>query len=68
MRAMRPRRYVRRHWLTLAKPFFRWSVYREAYVLRVVGRRMGPVLREDRRVHSGPFEGAERRRGQARTA
>ncbi len=60
-RVKRPRRYVARHWLLLARPLFRYSAIREAYVLRVVGRRTGPVLREDRR-RGQSFDGVERRR------
>jgi hypothetical protein len=45
----RPRRYVARPWLVLMRPFTRYSGTRDAYVLRLVGRRMGPVLRVDRR-------------------
>ncbi len=67
MRVKRPRRYVSRHWLLLLRPFLRWSARREAYVLRLVGRHTGPVLRLDRRTHPAHFEGAERR-GQARIA
>ncbi len=59
--ARRPRRYVARHWLLLARPFFRYSAVRDAYVLRVVGRRVGPVLRLDRR-RGQSFDGVERRR------
>ena len=36
-------------------PLFRYSQPRDAYVLRVIGHHVGPVLRVDRR--------AERRRG-----
>jgi hypothetical protein len=57
----RPRHYVARHWLLLARPLFRYSAVRDAYVLRGVGRRTGPVLREDRR-HAQSFDGVERRR------
>jgi hypothetical protein len=57
----RPRRYVAGHWLLLARALFRYSAVRDAYVLRVVGRRFGPVLREDRR-HGQSFDGVERRR------
>jgi hypothetical protein len=46
----RPRRYVSRQWITLLVPAFRYSAYRDAYVLRGIGRRYGPVLRPDRRV------------------
>ena len=57
----RPRRYVANHWLTMLRPFVRYSRSRDAYILRGVGSRLGPVLREDRR-RGGGFEGAERRR------
>ncbi len=60
----RPRRYLSRHLKPFLTPLFRYSTAREAYVLRVVGRRMGPVLRFDRRGPSG-FEGVERRNGQS---
>jgi hypothetical protein len=59
----RPRRYVARHWLVLMTPVLRYSVSRDAYVLRVVGRRVGPVLRVDRRLVRRPrLDGVERRR------
>lgn len=62
----RPRHYVGRHWLALMRPFLRYSRSRNAYVLRVVGRRTGPVLRADRR-HGGSWDGFDRRRhGRAR--
>lgn len=57
----RPRRYVARHWLMLARPLLRYSDSRNAYILRLVGRRWGPVLRQDRRRAQG-FDGVERRR------
>jgi hypothetical protein len=60
----RPRRYIARHWLLLLTPVIRYSSSRDAYVLRGVGRRMGPALRPDRR-HSQPFDGVERRRTSA---
>jgi hypothetical protein len=65
----RPRRYVARHWLLLMRPLLRYSSSRNAYVLRGVGRHVGPVLRVNRRTPSRArsFEGAERRGG-ARTA
>jgi hypothetical protein len=47
----RPRRYVARHWLALSSPLFTYNFSRDAYVLRGVGKRVGPVLREDRRTH-----------------
>ena len=55
----RPRRYVARHWLLLARPLTRYSAARDAYVLRLVGRRWGPVLRPERRRRER-FEGIER--------
>jgi hypothetical protein len=58
----RPRRYVSRRWLTLAKPMLRYSDSRHAYILRLVGRKWGPVLREDRRTAHRLFDGVERRR------
>jgi hypothetical protein len=59
----RPRRYLAAHWLTALKPLFRFSATRDAYVLRVVGAKKGPVLRVDRRARGrGPsYAGAERR-------
>jgi hypothetical protein len=57
----RPRRYVARHWLLLLRPFMRYSGPRDAYVLRLVGRSRGPVLRPERRQQKR-FEGVERRR------
>jgi hypothetical protein len=60
--AVRPRRYVARHWLVILTPFLRYSATRDAYVLRVVGRSRGPVLRLNRRRRrSQPFAGADRR-------
>jgi hypothetical protein len=55
LKTPRPRRYVRASILALLRPLFRHSASRDAYVLRVLGNRWGPVLREDRR--------RERRRG-----
>ncbi len=71
MRTMkRPRRYVAGHWLTLMRPVLRYSTSRDAYLLRGVGPRFGPVLRIDRRSHgqggrSRSFAGADRRRASA---
>jgi hypothetical protein len=43
-------------------PLFRYSYSRDAYVLRGLGRSVGPVLREDRRRRLGrPSDGIERR-------
>jgi hypothetical protein len=44
------------------KPVLRYSTARDAYVLRVVGSNVGPVLRADRRGRRSAFEGIERRR------
>jgi hypothetical protein len=56
---------VARHWLLLLRPLLRYSATRDAYVLRLVGRRVGPVLRMDRRRRLGrrraPFTGIDRR-------
>ena len=57
----RPRRYVGRVSLTLLRPLFRQSLTRDAYVLRGIGDRVGPVLRENRRRERLPYEGPERR-------
>jgi hypothetical protein len=63
----RPRHYVSARRLTLFRPFLRYSSSRRAFVLRVIGGRVGPVLRVDRRPERGrPFDGVERR--QARVA
>jgi hypothetical protein len=44
------------------RPVLRYSHARDAYVLRLVGSQVGPVLREDRRTHNRRyFEGPERR-------
>jgi hypothetical protein len=62
----RPRRYLARHWLTAMRPLLRYSTSRDAYVLRLVGGQIGPVLRLDRRsggrVGTRGFDGVERRR------
>jgi len=49
-----------RHWLALMSPLMRYSSARDAYVLRVVGSKRGPVLRAERR-RQRVFEGVERR-------
>jgi hypothetical protein len=59
---LRRRRYVAENWLTLLSPVYRYSYSRDAYVLRGVGRRAGPVLRADRRRRrERPSDGIERR-------
>lgn len=47
IRPQRPRKDVSRTKLTLLSPFFRYSLSRDAYVLRGIGQRHGPVLREE---------------------
>ena len=63
---VRPRRYVSENRLALLKPFFRYSAFRDAYVLRAAHGTVGPVLRVDRRRshrHEAiRFDGADRRR------
>jgi hypothetical protein len=63
----RPRHYVARQWLVLMKPALRYSVSRDAYVLRGFGHRYGPVLRADRRRRRA-FEMVELERRDARVA
>ena len=58
----RPRRYVSFTTMVLTRPLLRYSVVREAYVLRIAGNRIGPVLRLDRRDRQHAYHGAERRR------
>jgi hypothetical protein len=48
-RPMRPRRHVAAGVLKALKPLLRFSYTRDAYVLRVVGNRHGPVLRRSTR-------------------
>ena len=57
----RERRYMSRASLTVLSPLFRHSLTRDAYVLRGVGNRLGPVLREERRRHKLPIDGPDRR-------
>jgi hypothetical protein len=64
----RPRRYVARHWLVIGRPLLRYSEPRDAYVLRLVGRKWGPVLRPDRRQGGAPHGATERRGSPARVA
>jgi hypothetical protein len=60
---LRTRRYVAKNTLLLLSPFFRYSYSRDAFVLRGIGRSVGPVLRLDRRrLRDGrPLDGIERR-------
>jgi hypothetical protein len=58
----RPRRYIPRALLFLLRPLLRYSSTREAYVLRLLGGSLGPVLRPARRDRPEPaVEGVERR-------
>jgi hypothetical protein len=51
----------------LLRPAFRYSSSRRAYVLRVVGQNVGPVLRANRRTRRRrPIDGVDRR-GRATT-
>ena len=60
-RIARPRRYVSGGLILLLRPFLRYDYSRSAYVLRAVGERYGPVLREDRRRRQRSFQGSDRR-------
>lgn len=57
----RPRRYVSPAALLAIRPLFRYSVARDAYVLRLVGNRRGPVMRVNRRRSDNGFGGEDRR-------
>jgi hypothetical protein len=60
----RTRHYVSPGALTLGRPVLSFDYAREAYVLRGIGDRLGPVLREDRRrgrSSSNGYKGPERR-------
>ena len=48
----------------MLRPVLRYSRSRDAYILRLIGGRRGPVVRVDRR-HAKPFDGTERRRASA---
>ena len=61
----RPRHYLPPPALTLTRPLLHYSVSREAYVLRLVGNRLGPVLRSDRRREQQSFTGRDRRQAVA---
>jgi hypothetical protein len=52
--------------LVLLSPVFGYNRWRDAYLLRGVGQRMGPVLRVERRMRAERrTAGVERRRGNA---
>lgn len=61
MRSQRQRRYLPRPVFVLLRPLLRYSITRDAYVLRIIGRRLGPVTRIDRRRRRPPFDGLDRR-------
>jgi hypothetical protein len=48
MRTQRPRREVSPGLTTVLRPLFRYSYSRDAYVLRGIGGKHGPVLRPRR--------------------
>ena len=50
LKSPRPRRYVAPWALAMLRPVMRHSSTRDAYVLRLVGNRWGPVVRQDRRT------------------
>jgi hypothetical protein len=47
--------------LMLLRPMFRYSLSRDAYVMRVIGNTSGPVLRRERRHRTREYAGPERR-------
>jgi hypothetical protein len=61
VRAQRPRHYVSRATLVLLRPLFRYSLSRDAYVMRGIGNVRGPVLRRERRNKTREYAGPERR-------
>jgi hypothetical protein len=65
MRVHRRRRYLPRSAVVVLLPALRYSATRDAYVLRVVGNKLGPVLREERRARALSFNGPDRRRPRA---
>ena len=62
----RKRRYIDQRLLALLRPLLRYSGTRDAYVLRLLGNRAGPVLRvERRRSRRLSYDGVERRAARA---
>jgi hypothetical protein len=57
----RPRRYVSPYTLAMVWPLVRYSPGRQAYVLRLVGNSVGPVLRRENRRGKQLYDGRERR-------
>jgi hypothetical protein len=63
---LRPRHYLPAPVLITVRPLFRYSGGRDAYVLRVGGNRIGPVLKRERRRGRGtPEYAGPDRRGQS---
>jgi len=60
-RPRRQRRYVPAWALMIMRPALRYSGGRSAYVLRICGDRVGPVLRRERRRRDVPVIGPDRR-------
>ena len=67
---MRERHYISPALLTALRPFFRYSESRDAYILRVVGTKRGPVLKEgpapEPRFRRAPEQQAARERARQR--
>jgi hypothetical protein len=61
VREPRSRHYVSSFTIALLRPLFRFSLSRDAYVLRGIGNSRGPVLRRERRHRQRDFAGGERR-------
>jgi hypothetical protein len=51
----RPRRYLPPLVVLLLRPFFRYSDWRDAWILRIVGERYGPVVRSATTRDGEPF-------------
>lgn len=52
----RPRRHVPPSVLVALRPLFRYDPGRDAAILRVIGHRVGPVLRPRRKVQTASRE------------
>jgi hypothetical protein len=59
--SQRPRHYVSPVTLTVCRPLLAHDWWRDAYLLRGVGERYGPVLRAERRREEEGYAGPERR-------
>jgi hypothetical protein len=64
----RPRRYVSPATIAICGPLLEHDLWRDAYLLRGVGARFGPVLRPDRRRVKAAYHGPERRDGRVTAA